>query len=71
MVEFHHGYVHSARRPRSPGLWLQRLVGVACLFALPGIWMFVPHALPEARIFGLAITIILIGVAGLCFFGRR
>ncbi|MCL3883472.1 hypothetical protein [Marivita sp. GX14005] len=48
-----------------------RLVGIACLMAIPGVWIATPQALPEARIVGLALSVVLMGAAGLCLSDRR
>jgi hypothetical protein len=57
--------------PRSVSRWTRRLFGMACLIAVPGIWVAVQDALPEARIFGLALSLVILGFGGLCFVGRR
>ena len=48
---------------------VRRIIGIACLIALPGIWIATQNALPEARILGLALSVVVMGLAGLCFFG--
>lgn len=47
------------------------VIGAACLVAIPGLWVFVPQDVPEVRVLGLAMTIMLIGISGLCFIGQR
>ncbi|SHH77750.1 hypothetical protein [Marivita hallyeonensis] len=71
MVEFNDPFFGNARPARSVSRWTRRLFGVACLIAVPGIWIAVQDALPEARILGLALSIVVMGIAGLCFVGRR
>lgn len=71
MVEFNDAFYGNARPARSVGRWTRRLFGIACLIAVPGIWVSVQDALPEARIMGLALSLVVMGLAGLCFIGRR
>lgn len=71
MVAYTHHFMESPRAARSLNRWLLRVVGMACLFAIPGLWLFIPQGLPETRILGLAFTVMLIGASGLCFAGRR
>jgi len=68
MVEFNdtrYGNPHSVSR------WVRRLFGMACLIAVPGIWIAVQDALPEALILGLALSLVILSVGGLCFVGER
>jgi len=46
-----------------------RVLGIACLIAVPGIWVATQGALAEARIMGLALSLVVLGIAGLCFSG--
>ncbi|HKK97196.1 MAG TPA: hypothetical protein VJ928_03385 [Marivita sp.] len=71
MVEYNDGFYGNARQARSVGRWTRRVVGMACMIAVPGIWIAVQGALPEQRVLGLALSVVLMGVAGLCFLGRR
>lgn len=71
MVEVNDEFYGRPRPARSVSRWTRRLFGIACLIAMPGIWIAVQGALPEQRILGLSLSIILMGVAGLCFVGRR
>ena len=71
MVEFNDAFYGNARPARSVERWTRRLFGIACLIAVPGIWVSVQDALPEARIMGLALSLVVMGLAGLCFIGRR
>ncbi len=59
-----------AGKATSVGKMVQRLIGIACLIAVPGIWIAVQGALPEARIMGLGLSVVVMGSAGLCLFGR-
>ena len=59
-----------ARSKTSIGTLVRRVLGIACLIAVPGIWIAVHGALPEARIMGLGLSVMVMGVAGLCLFGR-
>ncbi|MFP7571507.1 hypothetical protein [Marivita sp. S2033] len=52
------------------GQLFRRIIGVACLIAVPGTWIAVHGALPEARIMGLAMSVVLMGFAGLCLLRR-
>ena len=71
MIEFNEDS-HAAYRPsRFLSRFFRRVIGIACLIAIPALWITALDALPEARILGLAISIILIGAAGLCFTERR
>ena len=67
MVHYDENYVRSQS---SVGTLVRRLLGIACLIAVPGIWIAVQGALPEARIMGLGLSVIVMGFAGLCLFGR-
>ena len=71
MVDINDEFYGRARPARSVSRWTRRLFGIACLIAVPGIWIATQDALPEQRILGLALSIIVMGVAGLCFVGRR
>lgn len=68
MVHYDETYISA--RPSISRVF-KRLCGVACLIAIPGIWIAVNGALPEARIIGLSLSIVLIGIAGLCLIGRK
>ena len=59
-----------ARSKTSIGTLVRRVLGIACVIAVPGIWIAVHGALPEARIMGLGLSVMGMGVAGLCLFGR-
>jgi hypothetical protein len=59
-----------ARSKTSIGTLVRRVLGIACVIAVPGIWIAVHGALPEARIMGLGLSVMVMGVAGLCLFGR-
>lgn len=52
------------------GKLIRRIIGIACLIAVPGIWIAVQGALPESRLMGLGLSVIVMGLAGLCLFGR-
>lgn len=67
MVHYNENYV---RIQSSVGTLVRRILGIACLIAVPGIWIAVQGALPEARIMGLGLSVIVMGFAGLCLFGR-
>lgn len=67
MVHYDDKYV---RGQNTIGRLVRRILGIACLIAIPGIWIAVQGALPEARIMGLGLSVAVMGVAGLCFFGR-
>ncbi len=67
MVHYDENYI---RNQSSVGTMLRRVLGIACLIAVPGIWIAVQGALPEARIFGLGLSVVVMGLAGLCLFGR-
>ncbi|MBM2322214.1 MULTISPECIES: hypothetical protein [Marivita] len=67
MVHYDENYVRSQS---SVGTLVRRILGIACLIAVPGIWLAVQGALPEARIMGLGLSVIVMGFAGLCLFGR-
>ncbi|WP_439121458.1 hypothetical protein [Marivita sp.] len=67
MVHYDENYVRSQS---SVGTLVRRILGIACLIAVPGIWIAVQGALPEARIMGLGLSVIVMGFAGLCLFGR-
>ena len=66
MVHYDDSYL---RGSGTLGRLVRHIVGIACLIALPGIWIATLNALPEARILGLALSVIIMGLAGLCFFG--
>ena len=67
MVHYDENYVRSQS---SVGTLVRRILGIACLIAVPGIWIAVQGELPEARIMGLGLSVIVMGFAGLCLFGR-
>ncbi|MCI5111118.1 MAG: hypothetical protein MRY75_11250 [Marivita sp.] len=67
MVHYDENYV---RGNGSVGKLVKRICGFACVIAVPGIWVAVQGALPEARIMGLGLSVIVMGLAGLCFLGR-
>ncbi|WP_416882318.1 hypothetical protein [Marivita sp.] len=67
MVHYDENYVHGHG---SVGKLIRRVCGIACLIAVPGIWIAVQGALPEARVMGLGLSVIVMGLAGLCLFGR-
>ncbi|MCR9108702.1 hypothetical protein [Marivita sp. XM-24bin2] len=67
MVHYDDSYVRGAT---TVSRVLRRVFGIACLIAVPGIWIAVQGALPEARIMGLGLSVIVMGLAGLCLFGR-
>ncbi len=67
MVHYDERFVRGAD---TVGRVFRRILGIACLIAVPGIWMAVQGALPEARIMGLALSVIVMGLGGLCLFGR-
>ncbi|MFP7672819.1 hypothetical protein ACG74X_05620 [Marivita sp. S0852] len=69
MVDLNDEFYGAPRQARSVGRWTRRLFGLACVIAVPGIWIAVQGALPEQRILGLALSLVLMGVAGLCFLG--
>lgn len=48
---------------------VRHIFGIACLISVPGIWAATQGALPEARIMGLALSLVVLGIAGLCFAG--
>ncbi|WP_292293415.1 hypothetical protein [Marivita sp.] len=66
MVHYDETHVRGAH---TIGRLMRRILGMACLIALPGIWIGVQGAAPEARIMGLALSIVVMGLAGLCFLG--
>lgn len=66
MVHYDESYMRGAN---TLGRLVRRIIGIACLIAVPGIWIAVQGALPEARILGLALSIVVMGLAGLCFMG--
>ena len=68
MVHYDDKYVQGSQ---SLARFFRRLIGLACLIAVPGIWIAVHGALPEARLVGLSLSVILIGVAGLCLIEPR
>lgn len=68
MVHYDEYYVRGAH---TINRLIRRIIGMACLIALPGIWIAVQGAAPEARILGLALSIVVMGLAGLCFFGSN
>ena len=49
MVHYDERFVRGAD---TVGRVFRRILGIACLIAVPGIWMAVQGALPEARIMG-------------------
>jgi hypothetical protein len=67
MVHYDENYVQGHG---SVGKLIRRVCGIACLIAVPGIWIAVQGALPEARVMGLGLSVIVMGLAGLCLFGR-
>jgi hypothetical protein len=67
MVHYDENY---ARSRTSFGLLLRRILGIACVIAVPGIWIAMQGALPEARMMGLGLSVVVMGLAGLCLFGR-
>jgi hypothetical protein len=67
MVHYDENY---ARSRMSLGVLVRRILGIACVIAVPGIWIAMQGALPEARIMGLGLSVVLMGLAGLCLFGR-
>lgn len=67
MVHYDENY---ARSGMSLGVLVRRILGIACVIAVPGIWIAMQGALPEARIMGLGLSVVLMGLAGLCLFGR-
>lgn len=71
MVEMSNGIYHVRRPSRFLSRFFRRVAGMACLIAIPGLWIAAPDALPETRVLGLGFTVMLIGAAGLCFLGRR
>jgi hypothetical protein len=66
MVHYDDNHRHGAQ---TLGRLFRHILGIACLIALPGIWIAVQGAVPEARILGLALLVVVMGLAGLCFFG--
>lgn len=66
MVHYDENYVRGAN---TLGRLFRRIIGIACLIAVPGIWIAVQGALPEARILGLGLSVVVMGLAGLCFLG--
>ncbi|WP_299785551.1 hypothetical protein [uncultured Marivita sp.] len=66
MVHYDENYLRGAN---TLGRLFRRIIGIACLIAVPGIWIAVQGALPEARILGLGLSVIVMGLAGLCFLG--
>ena len=66
MVHYDESYL---RGSGTLGRLVRRIIGIACLIALPGIWIATQNALPEARILGLALSVVVMGLAGLCFLG--
>lgn len=66
MVHYDDSYM---RGSNTLGRLVRRIVGLACLIAVPGIWIAVRGALPEARVLGLALSLVVMGLAGLCFAG--
>ena len=66
MVHCDEDYVRGAN---TLGRLVRRIIGIACLIAVPGLWIAVQGALPEARILGLGLSVVLMGLAGLCFLG--
>jgi hypothetical protein len=71
MVEYSHEVFAASRSGSILATLIKRIVGAACLFAFPALWFAIPGQVPEARLLGLAISIMLIGIAGLCLLGRR
>lgn len=67
MVHYDENYV---RTHGAVGKLIRCIIGIACLIAVPGIWIAVQGALPEARLMGLGLSVIVMGLAGLCLFGR-
>lgn len=67
MVHYDENYVRGAN---TIGRLMRRIIGIACLIAVPGIWIALQGALPEARIMGLALSVVVMGLAGLCFSKR-
>ncbi|WP_439124500.1 hypothetical protein [Marivita sp.] len=67
MVHYDENYM---RGRNTVGRVMRRIIGIACLIAVPGIWIATQGALPEARVMGLGLSVIVMGFAGLCFFGR-
>ncbi|MGJ8604653.1 MAG: hypothetical protein ACSHXH_11050 [Marivita sp.] len=67
MVHYDESYTKDAH---SLGRLVWRIVGIACLIAIPGIWIAVHGAVAEARIMGLGLSVVLMGLAGLCFARR-
>ncbi|MCK0151007.1 hypothetical protein MWU54_13285 [Marivita sp. S6314] len=68
MVHYEDTYTRSTP---SVGRLFKRLLGIACLLSVPGIWFAVNGALPEARIMGLSLSVVLMGLAGICLFERK
>lgn len=67
MVHYDEKYI---RGHGSVSSLVRRICGIACLIAVPGIWIAVQGALPEARIMGLGLSVVVMGLAGLCLLGR-
>lgn len=71
MVEFNDTRYGAVRSHSGLGRWARRLFGFACLLAVPGILVSTIGALPEARILGLALSLVIAAVAGFCLVSRR
>lgn len=67
MVHYDENYVRGAN---TLNRLFRRIIGIACLIAVPGIWIALQGALPEARIMGLALSVVVMGLSGLCFSKR-
>ena len=71
MTDYSNDFSAGARTTTTGSRVVRKIVGLACVIAVPSIWFAMEGALPEARIMGLALSVVLMGVAGLCFLGRR
>jgi hypothetical protein len=71
MVHLSHDDYHHRHRPDALGMLVRRVLGAACLLAVPAVWIASLGALPEAKLLGMALALVLMGLGGLCLFARR